>query len=297
MILASSITDQAFPPREFDKDELGSANLALPPTSSTTSGSTAPMTLNSIFYAGHRYPGMNMKKTTVLFDLGGTLVHYYERSEFPAILEEAIARVQSLLEKRGLLTVTNDFVWARMRTEDHESADNRSRPLEDRLVRIFNLHATRIADELVSEMCQCFTRPIFARGRYYEDTLPVLRELRSDSFRMAIVSNTSWGSPASLWRDEIERIGLGEYMVALVFDRDVGWRKPAKPIFEFALEKLQAHSDECVFVGDEPRWDVDGPQALGIDAILVDRRPNAPHAARQCTVKNLYDLPPLLRGS
>lgn len=237
-----------------------------------------------------------MKKTTVLFDLGGTLVHYYERSEFPAILEQAIAQVQSLLEKKGLLTVTHDVVRARTRKEDHESPDNRSRPLEDRLTRIFDIDTSTRTDELVSEMCRYFMRPIFARGWCYEDTFPALRELRSKGFRTAIVSNTSWGSPASLWRDEITHIGLDAQMDALVFDRDVGWRKPAKPVFEFALEKLHAHPRECTFVGDEPRWDLDGPRALGIDAILIDRRPNTP-SAEQHTVKHLSDLVPTLSRS
>jgi putative hydrolase of the HAD superfamily len=234
-----------------------------------------------------------MKKTTILFDLGGTLVHYYERSEFPAILEQAIVQAQSLLEKKSLLTVTHDVVQARMRKEDHESPDNRSRPLEDRLIRIFDIDASARTDELVPEMCRYFMRPIFTRGRCYEDTFSVLHELRLKGFRTAIVSNTSWGSPSSLWRDEIKRIGLHEYMDALVFDRDVGWRKPAKPIFEFVLEKLQAHPDECIFVGDEPRWDRDGAQAVGMDAILIDRRPNT-LAAEQHTLKHLSDLLPTL---
>ena len=219
-------------------------------------------------------------------------MHYYERSEFPAILEQAIAQVQRLLERRGLLTVTNDVVRARMRKEDHESPDHRSRPLEDRLTEIFDLDTPAKTDDLVQEMCRYFMRPIFARGRCYENTFPVLRELRSKGFRTAIVSNTSWGSPASLWREEMMRIGLHEQMDALVFDRDVGWRKPAKPIFEFALEKLQAHPDKCIFVGDEPRWDLDGAHAFGIDAILIDRRPDTP--SEQHTIKHLSDLLPTL---
>jgi putative hydrolase of the HAD superfamily len=236
---------------------------------------------------------LRMEKTTVLFDLGGTLVHYYERAEFPAILEHAIAQVQSLLEKKGLLTVTPDAVRARVRNEDHESPDNRSRPLENRLIRIFDIDNSVRTDELVSEMCRCFVRPIFARSRCYQDTFPVLRELRARSFRTAIVSNTSWGSPAFLWRDEVKRIGLIEHMDALVFDRDVGWRKPSRQIFEFALKKLQVRPDECVFVGDEPRWDVEGSRALGMDAILVDRLRNAP-IAEERTVKHLSDLLPIL---
>lgn len=237
---------------------------------------------------------LRMKKTTVLFDLGGTLVHYYERSEFPAILAQGIAEVQSLLEKRGLLAVTPGTVRARVSEEDHESPDNRSRPLEDRLIRIFDIDTSTRSEELVSEMCGHFVRPIFARSQCYQDTFPVLRELRARGFRTAIVSNTSWGSPAFLWRDEIKRIGLAEYMDALVFDRDIGWRKPARPIFEFALERLQARPDECVFVGDEPRWDIEGSRALGIEAILVDRVGNAP-IGQERTVKDLSDLLPILR--
>ena len=85
------------------------------------------------------------------------------------------------------------------------------------------------------------------------------------------------------------RIGLHEQMDALVFDRDVGWRKPARPIFEFALEKLHANPDECIFVGDERRWDVDGSQAFGIDAILIDRRRNK-LTTEERTVKDLFHL-------
>jgi putative hydrolase of the HAD superfamily len=179
-------------------------------------------------------------RNIILFDLGGTLAHYYERAEFSFILEQAIAEVQRCLDKNGLLTVTPELIMGRVKEEDHESADFRSRPLEERLTRIFGLKASVRTDELLMEMCQCFMRPIFARRYLYEDTLPALQELTSRGFRTAIVSNTSWGSPAVLWRSEIMRLGLHTRMNGVVFDRDVGWRKPAKPIFEFAIKNLRA---------------------------------------------------------
>jgi len=36
-------------------------------------------------------------KSTVLFDLGGTLARYFEKSEFPEILKQAITEVQNYL--------------------------------------------------------------------------------------------------------------------------------------------------------------------------------------------------------
>ena len=213
-----------------------------------------------------------MTKTTILFDLGGTLADYYDMFDFLSILGQAIRAVQSYLKDKGLLTVTPEMITTRVREEDHESPDYQSRPLEERLTRIFGLKASVATDELLMEMCDRFMTPIFARGRCYEDTLPTLKELRLRRLRSAIVSNTSWGSPAILWRAEIRRLGLDPYLDAVVLDRDVGWRKPSERIFEFALKNLGVRPVDCLFVGDEPKWDVIGPRAVGIEAVLIDRK-------------------------
>jgi putative hydrolase of the HAD superfamily len=136
--------------------------------------------------------------------------------------------------------------------------------------------------------------PIFARECCYEDALPTLRELRSIGFKMAIVSNTTWRSSAALWREEIKRLDLDVYVDAVVFCRDVGWRKPAKQIFEFTLEKLQVLPQHCVFVGDDPGWDLVGPRAVGIETVLIDRR-GVRHDAEEETIKSLYELPSRLQ--
>jgi putative hydrolase of the HAD superfamily len=228
-------------------------------------------------------------KRAVLFDLGGTLVRYFEKREYPGILEQAIAGVQGHLQDKGLFGVSPEVVWRRVKVEDREARDHRVRPLEGRLVRIFQLDDAVRSDELVRTMCRRFMEPIFARGRCYDDTLPTLRRLRSEGVKTAIVSNTPWGSPADLWREEVERFGLDVYVDAIVFCRDVGWRKPARQIFEFTLQELQALPQDCVFVGDDPRWDVVGPRAVGIEAILIDRRGTTPDAEKD-PIQNLHQL-------
>jgi putative hydrolase of the HAD superfamily len=209
--------------------------------------------------------------------------------EFPRILEQAIREVQLYLDTKHLLKVTPELVSLRVKEEDHESVDYRSRPLEERLPRIFGLEASIATDELLMEMCKRFMTPIFARGRCYEDTLPALAGLRSRGFGIAIVSNTSWGSPAALWRSEIRRLGLESYTNAVVFDRDVGWRKPSKTIFEFAMKILGALPGDCLFVGDEPKWDLMGPRAVGMEAILIDRKGSNVEVGEQ-TIKDLHGL-------
>jgi len=133
----------------------------------------------------------------VLFDLGGTLVWYYGRSEIPQVLQQAITGVQNFLRDKRLLKTSSESIWRAMEEENHEAKDNSVRPLEERLARVFQLHSTR-SEELLMTMCRHFMKPIFSRGRCYEDSLPVLRALRSKGLKTAIVSNTSWGSPAVL---------------------------------------------------------------------------------------------------
>jgi putative hydrolase of the HAD superfamily len=227
-------------------------------------------------------------KKALLFDLGNTLVRYFERSEFAAILEQSILEVRRHLQQQGLLAVSTETMWHRVREEDHEAQDHRVRPLEGRLGRIFEIDAAQ-SPAVVGTMCRRFTQPIFARGRCYEDALPVLRQLRAEGVRTAIVSNTPWGSPGALWREELARLGLSAWVDAAVFCTDVGWRKPARPILERALGILGVDPQDCLFVGDDPRWDLAGPRAVGMEAILIDRKGGISEPA-EGSIRHLHEL-------
>ncbi|MHC4593246.1 MAG: HAD family hydrolase [Planctomycetota bacterium] len=215
-------------------------------------------------------------KKAVLFDLGNTLVRYFDRDELPAILKAAITEVRDHLAADGLLTVPPELMWERVRKEDHGSPGDRVYPLEDRLGRIFGLVEPGASEPLTDALCRAFMKPIFALAHVYEDVVPTLDRLRTAGLRTAIVSNTPWGSPAGLWREELERLGLAGRIDEIVLCGDVGWRKPDRRIFEFVLGKMQAQPADCLFVGDHPRWDVEGPSAVGIDAILIDRTGSCP---------------------
>lgn len=207
-------------------------------------------------------------KEFVLFDLGNTLVSYYERRDFPGVLRQSIGEVE--------LFLGTGAEWERVQAESFTAKDFSVRPLAGRLSRIFPEAAWSEGSSLEEgnslEACRRFMTPIFALAHLYHDVLPVLETLRARGVKTAIVSNTPWGSPASLWREELARLGLADAVDLAVFCTDCGWRKPARQIFDHTLEKLQATPEQCVFVGDDPRWDIVGPQSVGMDALLIDRR-------------------------
>jgi putative hydrolase of the HAD superfamily len=206
----------------------------------------------------------------VLFDLGNTLAAYYHTSEFRPILAEAIGAVRDELMRRGLCRVSEESVMAAAVAENREAPDYRVTPMTDRFERIFQVS---LADDpsLAATTCERFMAPIFALGRVYDDTLPTLAMLRDAGVRTAIVSNAPWGSPPEMWHRELRRLGLSDAADAVVLCGDVGWRKPAPQIFQHAASKLGCQPEECMFVGDDLCWDVEGSAAAGMRPMLIDR--------------------------
>ncbi|HVQ11963.1 MAG TPA: HAD family hydrolase [Vicinamibacterales bacterium] len=206
----------------------------------------------------------------VLFDLGNTLAAYYHTSDFPPILAEAIGSVRRELARRGLCRVSEEVAMAAAISENREAPDYRVTPMTDRFERIFQVS---LADDpsLAAITCERFLAPIFAIGRMYEDTLPTMAMLREAGVQTAIVSNAPWGSPPELWRRELRRLGLADATDAVVLCGDVGWRKPAPDIFHHALSALGRQPAECIFVGDDLGWDIEGSAAVGMRPLLIDR--------------------------
>ncbi len=223
----------------------------------------------------------------VLLDMGNTLVAYFSHDQWPAVRTRAVEAVANLLDQRGRLRIDRADLPGRIELGRGESEQHRVNPLVDRLRAVFDLRPDEMDDEVADAMSAAFCRPLFACGRLYDDTLPVLAELRRRGVRTGILSNTPWGTPGALWRKELDRLGLVAAVDEVAFCTDCGWRKPARQAFEHLMGRMNLTAEQCVFVGDDPRWDVVGPEALGMRALLIDRTGRTPGALR--TLHELVD--------
>ena len=119
----------------------------------------------------------------------------------------------------------------------------------------------------------------------YEDTIPVLEELRRAGLKLGLVSNSA--------RD------VQEFARHHALDVDVGISsfhhgktKPHASIFRAALELLEVEPAEAAMVGDTVEDDVEGARAVGIRAILIDRLGRYPEFVPR--LEDLYGLPAAL---
>ena len=219
-----------------------------------------------------------MTYEAVIFDYGNTLVSYYSREEWPDILDAALAEVAACLRERGRLHATPDEIATRAQIERRNRGDYGVRPLEGRLARVFELTDHDFLEGGALELCRAFLKPIFATAACHDDSLPALAALRERGVITGILSNLPWGSPSEPWHEEFARHGLSDAVDAAATCRDCGYRKPAPQAFKFILEKLGVSAERSLFVGDDPRWDIAGPEAIGMDCLLIDRTGANPDA-------------------
>lgn len=210
-----------------------------------------------------------MNHDAILFDLGNTLVSYYQRDQFPTILRESLLGVLIAAGISAQQVDLDELLQAALK-QNREREDHMVLPLSERLHTLIKEY--RPAKALPMEaMAEAFLQPIFRCAHLDKDATTILDELRKRNIRTAIVSNTPWGSPREPWRRELARHGLLERCDAVVFCVDVGWRKPHKAPFHRALELIKCDAARSAFVGDNPKWDVIGARESGLTPILITK--------------------------
>ena len=122
---------------------------------------------------------------------------------------------------------------------------------------------------------------------FYDDVFPVIHRLRG-RYRLGSISNGN----ASAGLTE-----LGRYFDNYINAADVMARKPDTRIFHAFCERMQAPPGQCLYVGDDPHYDIVGAREAGLQTVWVNRDATdwpkeLPRA--QAEVGDLYQLLDLL---
>ncbi len=109
-----------------------------------------------------------------------------------------------------------------------------------------------------------FTEVYFEALRPNEAMVELMRELRDEGYRMALLTNNvrEW---ESRWR---ALLPIDEIFELVIDSSSVGMRKPDPEIYELTLERLGdgISAAECLFIDDIP-GNVDAARELGMSAV------------------------------
>lgn len=95
------------------------------------------------------------------------------------------------------------------------------------------------------------------------ETLSYLRDKKK---KLALITN----GDSITQRDKITRFDLSSYFDCILVEGELGFGKPDERIFLYALEELNSQPGSTIMIGDNLKWDIAGPQALGIRAVWYD---------------------------
>jgi len=93
-----------------------------------------------------------------------------------------------------------------------------------------------------------------------EELEELLIYLNSKGIKLGIITN-AWHR---MCKRELEDQGLLKYFDSIIMSCEVGYRKPAKEIFDISFQQLGVSADECIFVGDSSRDDILGSINAGV---------------------------------
>ncbi len=102
-----------------------------------------------------------------------------------------------------------------------------------------------------------------ASGNGFVGMHEMLDALKTSGLRLGLVTNGS----AATQQAKVDHLAIAHCFDAIVISEAVGIRKPDPRIFQLALAKLNVSANEAVFIGDNPSVDIEGAQAVGMNAI------------------------------
>jgi putative hydrolase of the HAD superfamily len=222
----------------------------------------------------------------VLFDVGETLVH--PAPSFPALFSRVLDR-EGHSRDEGDVLAASAVVLERFSEASRERVAWTLSPEASRAFWIDVYERMLLSLELPSAnglretLYAAFTD--LENYALFDDVHPVLASLREQGITAGIVSNFE------AWLDQLlVHLEVRDEFPVRVISGLEGMEKPDLEIYALALERLGLPSEQVAFVGDNPEFDIVPPMALGMTAVLIDRRERHPdHDGIRIT--DLRDLP------
>ena len=210
-----------------------------------------------------------LNAVAVTIDVTGTLIHCPRLAEiYSSVLERHGTRIPaSRLE--GLIPTVWDEMDCRVeggldRFGEHEGGA--SGWWNDYLQRICDYQ--ELAHPGPFAAAELFDRFAHADAwEIYPDVGPALDRMETMGLRLVALSN--WDSRLPLLLDRLDLTGRFE---AVIYSGAVGYEKPHASIFNAALEALGLRASSVVHIGDRAVDDVEGAEAVGMRALLLDRK-------------------------
>ncbi len=221
---------------------------------------------------------MSLSVRGVIFDMGGTLLHYHppggEWEDMEKAGAQAMIRMLTQLGHDGLppLPEAVQHCWEAMQVAWkglRDNTDMATMTLGYQLRQVTNGWGLMLSDEEILIAEHAYTAGSQVYVRPFPDALHTLQTLKERGYPVGLISNTVW--PGTAHQYDLMHYGLWPYLDFALFSSDVRAWKPFPNIFIQAVQRMHLAPDEVVYVGDNLFFDVYGAQQAGLKAVWIEQ--------------------------
>ena len=140
---------------------------------------------------------------------------------------------------------------------------------------------TDSGDTIIDESTQVYDdRETVLRADFIPGAGEVLKQLKDEGYRIALVADGTWESFQNVYHEN----GLGYCFEEWIVSEVVGEQKPARSMFDTAMEKMgltDADKPFIVMIGNNLKKDVAGANRYGITSVWLDWSPRYFHTVEE----------------
>jgi len=211
-----------------------------------------------------------LRPKAIIFDLGSTLIEY-ESISWGELNNVCAIKARKYLVQQGI-SVPDEIEF--LEKFEESKKDFRVLAIEENVewdivkvaVHFFELLGIKFDDDLPERFFDVYYEGVEEHLFVYDDTVETLKRLKQAYPVIGLISNTIF--PERAHHIELKRFGIEPFLNFTIFSSTFGLRKPHPDIFQHAADKAGFSPEDCVYIGDRYKEDVQGPQSIGMSAIL-----------------------------
>ena len=211
-----------------------------------------------------------LQPRALIFDLGSTLIEY-EATPWDELNDICLEHARKFLlvndyevpEEEEFVRIFNE-IKQEYRKKAAETLEEWNVPQITSV--FFDRLGIKYDPELIDEFFDFYYEPVEERLYVYDDVVDTLRILKNRYPVMGLISNTIF--PERVHLGELERFGIEPYLDFKIFSSTFKYRKPHPDIFLKGANLAGYAPSECLYVGDRYYEDVQGPEGVGMKAVL-----------------------------
>lgn len=235
----------------------------------------------------------------VIFDLGGTLM--YDRGSWQSVTARADEALTTYLREQGMeLNLSTFPIEFRRRLQKYFQQRDKDLLETPYTFVLRDVLADKGYENIPDGIVRGALDRLFAITQtnwvLEDDTLPTLKKLEADGYRMGLISNAGDDSDV---QQLAKRFGIASFFDFILTSAACSYRKPHPRIFELALSNWYFLPAEAVMVGDDLEADIRGAKNAGLYGIWINRRAgdrtdDQAHVQPDASLTSLSELPALL---